>query len=382
MATIEEIRAKHKIQVAEQDVVDPEGTGLTLSEKARLAAQGALLNFSDEIAAAFRALGEETFEEAVADERSILEEARAKDGSLKYELGGAVLPALAAAPFTGGASIPVTMGRMAATGAAAGLTSAVGASEGNVVERVTDDPAGLALATGAGAVAGPAGQKVVAGGQKLVSAMAKPLRAGERMLSGKLAKPVEDEIMRIAQESNLKVDEIIDRVGKGEIIADMSDQATNAVRALYAKGAGGQIIPDAVSRRADELPADARATLQADLAPEMATGNVAKYFNQSIDEVKSAESAAYNKIFSEAADIKSNSLNLAVQEVLQNQKFIRNKVNTLLQAKGKPSLFKISKGDQVELVGDVDLETAEIVRRALTDKATSSFQKGTACNQK
>ena len=376
MATIEEIRAKHKIQVAEQDIVDPEGTDLTLSEKARLAAQGALLNFSDEIAAAFRALGEETYAEAVADERSILEEARAKEGSLKYELGGAVLPAIAAAPFTGGASIPVTMGRMAATGAAAGLTSAVGASEGDVVDRVTDDPVGLALSTGAGAVAGPAGQKVVAGGQKLVSAMAKPLRAGERMLSGKLAKPVEDEIMRIAQESNLTVDEIIDRVGKGEIIADMSDQATNAVRALYAKGAGGQIIPDAVSRRADELPADARATLQADLAPDMATGNITKYFDQSIDEVKSAESAAYNKIFSEAADIKSNSLNLAVQEVLQNQKFIRNKVNTLLQAKGKPPLFKISKGDQVELVGDVDLETAEIVRRALTDKATASFQKG------
>ena len=68
MATIEEIRAKHKIQVAEQDIVDPEGTALTLSEKARLAAQGALFNFSDEIAAAFRALGEETYAEAVADE--------------------------------------------------------------------------------------------------------------------------------------------------------------------------------------------------------------------------------------------------------------------------------------------------------------------------
>ena len=376
MATIDEIRKKHGIQVAEQDVVDPEGTGLTLSEKARLVAQGAAFNFSDEIAAAFRALGEETYEEALMDERSILEEAREKEGSLKYELGGAVLPGIVAAPFTGGASIPATTARLAAMGAAQGLTSAVGASEGDLGERLTDDPVGLALATGGGAVAGPVGQKLVSGSQKVMSTLAAPLKRGERFVSGKLSKPVEDEIMRIANESGLTPDDIVTRVAAGEIIPDMSDQAANAVRAIYAKaGSGGQVIADTVSRRADELPADAKATLQADLAPDMVSGNVSKFFDQSIDQLKKAEGAAYNKIFAETADIKSNSLNLAVQEVLQNQKFLRNQVNTLLNAKGKPPLFKVTDGT-VELLDDVDLETAEIVRRALTDKATASFKKG------
>ena len=60
---------------------------------------------------------------------------------------------------------------------------------------------------------------------------------------------------------------------------------------------------------------------------------------------------------------------------MQNQKFLRNQVNTLLNAKGKPPLFKVTDGT-VELLDDVDLETAEIVRRALTDKATASFKKG------
>ena len=376
MATIDEIRKKHGIQVTEQDVVDPEGTDLTLSEKARLVSQGALFNFSDEIAAAFRALGDETFEEALMDERSILEEAREKEGSLKYEIGGAVLPGIVAAPFTGGASIPATTARLAAMGAAQGLTSAVGASEGDLGERLTDDPVGLALATGGGAVAGPAGQKLVSVGQKVVSTLASPLKRGERFVSGKLSKPVEDEIMRIANESGLTPDDIVTRVAAGEIIPDMSDQAANAVRAIYAKaGSGGQVIADTVSRRADELPADAKATLQADLAPDMVSGNVSKFFDQSIDQLKKAEGAAYNKIFAETADIKSNSLNLAVQEVLQNQKFLRNQVNTLLNAKGKPPLFKVTDGT-VELLDDVDLETAEIVRRALTDKATASFKKG------
>ena len=120
MATIDEIRKKHGIVVNEAETVDPE-TNLTLSEKARLVAQGFGFNFSDEIIAGFRSLGDETYEEAVAEERAALDAARQKEGSLKYELGGAVLPALAAAPFTGGASIPLTLGRVAAVGAAQGL---------------------------------------------------------------------------------------------------------------------------------------------------------------------------------------------------------------------------------------------------------------------
>lgn len=374
MATIDEIRAKHGIVVNEAETVDPE-TDLTLSEKARLFAQGFGFNLSDEVIAGFRSLGDETYEEAVAAERAALDTARSKEGSLKYELGGAIVPALAAAPFTGGASVPLTLGRLAATGAVQGFTSALGAGEGDIVERVTDDPAGLALATGLSAVAGPAGQKVVSGGQKVVSVLASPLKRGERIISGKLAKPVEDEVMRIADEAGLTVDDIVRRVGEGEIIADMSEQATNAVRALYAKGAGGQIIPDVISRRADELPADAKATLQADLVPDAATGNVTKYFDQSIADLKAAEGGAYNSIFAKSANVKSNSLNLGVQEVLQNQKFLRNKVNALLSAKNKPPLFEIVEG-QVKLLDDVDLETAEIVRRALADKTSATFQKG------
>ena len=380
MATIEEIRAKHKIEVAEQDAVDPEGTDLTLSEKARLAAQGALFNFSDEITAAFRALGEETYEEAVADERSKLELAREKDGSLKYEIGGAILPGVLSAPFTGGASIPATVGRVATIGAAQGLTSAIGAREGNIADRVTEDPGQLAVATGLSAAAGPAGSVASKVATKGVDVLATPIKkivgGTERAINQRLAKPVEDELIRIANSSDLKVDEIIARIRAGEIIPDMTEQSQNAVRALYAKsGEGGQVIADAISRRADELPATARATLQADLVPEIATGNVTKFFDESVASLKKAEGQAYDEIFESSVGKTSNSLNLAVQEVLQNQKFLRNKVNTLLAAKNKPPLFKIVEG-KVELLEDVDLETAEIVRRALSDKASATFKGG------
>jgi hypothetical protein len=68
------------------------------------------MNFSDEFFAMVRsAVGDETYEEAVKDEREKLKKAQDKPGSLKYEIGGAMAPALALAPFTGGSSIPATV---------------------------------------------------------------------------------------------------------------------------------------------------------------------------------------------------------------------------------------------------------------------------------
>ena len=129
-----------------------------------------------------------------------------------------------------------------------------------------------------------------------------------------------------------------------------------------------------MSRRADELPAQARATIQADLAPDAITGNITKWFGKKAADIERAEGAAYNKIFAEGVE-PSNSLNLAVEELLQGQKFLRNKVNALMAANRKPPLFEVVEG-QVKLLDNIDLETAEIVRRALKDKATSSFQTG------
>ena len=378
MATVDEVKEKLEGQILSESQSREEG--LTTLDRIRLMSQGAAFNFSDEMIAAIRAMGAETYEEAVAAERAALESARAKEGSLKYELGGAVAPGLLLAPFTGGASIPATTARLATIGAAQGLGSAVGAREGNIADRITDDPGQLAVATGLSAAAGPAGKvasKIVTKGADVVTSPVRSLiGAGERAINQRLAKPVEDELIRIANSSGLTVDEIIARVRAGEIIPDMTEQSANAVRALYAaSGEGGQVIAEAVSRRAGELPDAARAALQSDLVPNIATGNVTKFFDKSIASLKKAEGEAYDEIFEASVGKTSNSLNLAVQEVLQNQKFLRNKVNTLLAAKNKPPLFKVVEG-KVELLDDVDLETAEIVRRALNDKASATFKGG------
>jgi hypothetical protein len=385
MSTLEEIRKKHNIEASQSIDID-EKSGLTLSDKARLVAQGGLFNFSDEGIAYFRSLLGEEYETALAEERARLADARSKEGSTKYEIGGAIIPALAAAPFTGGASIPLTVARLAALGGTQALVAGVGAREGDVVERLTKDPEMLAVETAAGAVAGPALAKGVKYGGKLVKAIAKPSRIAGRALTGRLSLPVENEVRRLARDvygadvpEDVAFARIVERIGKGEIFPDISQRAATDVAGLYnLSGSGGQTIANVITRRAEELPADARATMRADLTPEVVTGNITKWFGKSVDDIKKAESASYKKIFSAEDDLPLNSwwnLNLGVREALQNQKFLRNKVNALMAAENKPPLFKIVDGE-VRLLNSVDLETAEIVRRALSDKSTAAWRSG------
>jgi len=192
--------------------------GLTFSDRARLLAQGALMNFSDEFFAMVRsALGGETYEEALGEEREALKKAQEKEGSLKYEIIGATAPALALAPFTAGTSIPATVGRYAigtggklmTQGAIQGGTSALGRQEGDT------DFVDVGLSTAGGAVANPLLQKV---GGKLVEGIGKISEPIIRRIKGQLAKPVEDELARIANASGYTTDEIIEQIASGKTI--------------------------------------------------------------------------------------------------------------------------------------------------------------------
>ena len=89
--------------------------------RARLLAQGATLGFADELIARARSLSPNvTYDEAVSDERSALEKSREQFPvqSIAYEIGGALVPGLLAAPFTGGTSLAPAAARATALGAA------------------------------------------------------------------------------------------------------------------------------------------------------------------------------------------------------------------------------------------------------------------------
>ena len=79
------VRAERGIVVVPESEIDPE-TGLTMSDRAKLAATGLLFNYADEAIAGIKALSPNvTYNDALAEERAQIKAAQAKDGSLKYE---------------------------------------------------------------------------------------------------------------------------------------------------------------------------------------------------------------------------------------------------------------------------------------------------------
>ena len=199
-------------------------------------------------------------------------------------------------------------------------------------------------------------------------------------LGSKLAKPVQDEVMRIVEGSGLSVDEILMRIKNGEIFPDMSESALTELRGYAAQGGKGQeIIDEALRRRSKTLKTDVVETLQRDLVPDTPTGNISMAFNKNIKELKAAESKAYDELFKYAEvnlPIGPNSapaLNSVVEELLQDFKFLRPKVNAILTAKKLPPIFKVADG-KLTLTRALDLETVEQMRRALANRVDKGFK--------
>jgi hypothetical protein len=358
-----------------------EEQNLDFGDRVRLGMQGASLNTSDEIGALARSVfGSGTYKDYLADERSELESARSKPGSLKYEIGGAFVPALAAAPFTGGTSIPLNLVRATTLAGAEGLAAGLGAREGDILERFGDRPISLGAETVASALMGPVAGKLMEGGQKLFSAVATPAKAMTRALMGRPAEAVETEVRRIASTvyPNLPPEvgfaKIVEEIRQGKIFPDLSEGAAVHTAGLVGTSSkGGEVIRDVVEDRADKFPSQARKSLQEDLVPENPQGNIVRVMNETTDELKKAEGAAYKRIFTDVDLPPSTELNRAVLNLTKMGKSNLNELEELIAARRLPPLFKKNDQGVLELTRNVSLEDGEILRRALQDSADSAF---------
>jgi len=353
--------------------------------RARLLAQGATLGFADELIARARSLSPNvTYDEAVADERSALEKSREQFPvqSIAYEVGGAFVPGLIAAPFTGGTSLLPSIGRAtaltttrvapsllraAAVGAGESAVYAVGSGDG---EATSSD---IAKDATIGLIANPAAQKAFQLAAVTLKSLVRPFFKGKR------ATAVENEIMRIVESTGEPVESIIDRVRNGEIIADMSPVVATELRAIYAKGGkGAQAISDKLIDRSGRLRDETIENIQSDLAPMAPKGNVQMAISKKAKELEKAESNAYQEIFDNSLPMGSNSVTAVsstIRDALQDFPQLRSMVNGILKAKRLPPVFSV-KEKQVELIRQLDLETVEVVRRALKDRVSKSFNSG------
>ena len=240
-----------------------EETGLTMMDRVQLIADGALMGWSDEAYAKFASLlGDRPYEEIVRDIRISLEQAKQKDGSFKYQLGGAFLPVLVTLPF-GSATAPLSFGRLAVYGGATGLTTAVGdqPSFGDM------NPVEIGIETAISTVASPTLAKAVnLGGTAIKKVVEK---------SGGLSKRVEDKLMEVVEASGESKESIIEAVLAGKTIPEISDQMALNIRTVYAKSPeAGKIISDSVEKRFTDKPKIVTDKIQKGLSKGAPEGNV------------------------------------------------------------------------------------------------------------
>jgi hypothetical protein len=287
--------------------------------------------------------------------------------STATELLGAAGTGLAFAPFTGGASVPATLGRAMATSGAQGLASGFLSAEGDLSQRAAGGLTGAAT----GAVLGPVFQKAVEGVGFTADRVTDWAR---RNMGGRGSRAVETEIQRLAKTSGLTNDEIVDRIARGEIMAE-NETLRTAVRALYSQGGeAGNILREALTVRPEAFRRSAQTLMQQTLTPGV-DKSVLRSMKMSDDAAKAAERQAYKQAFEQGGVI-SPELTLAFGEAIKKVPNVVENINRNYRAEtGKKNFFEVVDG-KVRFDKGATLEDFEIARRALRDEADQAYRSG------
>lgn len=344
------------------------------TQRLRTMAQGASMGSSDEMEAAVRSLFPgQTFGGALEDVRGKLgayKESRPVE-SLAYEAGGAVLPGLALAPFTGGTSLGVTvpsLGRVAAVSGLQGGITGFNTGEGDVFDRLSRVPGGAMT----GAIAGPAAQTLVKGGGGLVNGV---IDFARRRFGDKPARAVEVELQRLASESGMTTDEIINSIASGSIMAENAT-LREAVRGLYTKGgAASTTIGRSLSQRPAALREQSMRDLQTGLFP--ASGqNVLAARRVTEDDLKAAESLLYNQAFEQGGVVTKPLLD-AFATSMQRSPAARQNVNEVLMAEtGARPFYRVLQDGSIEYTRTPTLQEMELARRGIQQTVNQMFTAG------
>lgn len=358
------------------------------TQRTRAFAQGVTFGFADELEARARALATgQTYEEALEEIRAKLkgyQEARPGE-AFGYEMAGAVAPALAAAPFTGGTGTAAILAQRGATGAAAKTLGVAapssirgalgyGAAQGALTGVGTGETAEERAIGGAiGGVAGGAlGGAMQAAAPYVTGVATGVVDYARRKLGGRGSKAVENEIQRLAAESGMSVDEIVQGVADGTIMAE-NKSLQRAVRGFYTSGGEAATrIEQAMTARPQATRQEAMQEIQQYLS-DVGDPNIARAMRADEEAAKVLERRAYEPFKEQIATAEVvDELKEAVKAVPQAAAAL----NKIYRSKtGEKPFVSIKKG-VVDFADDVTVEQAEVVRRTLSNLASREFKTG------
>lgn len=360
----------------------------------RAGAQGLTFGLSDEmiagatnpISAMRSAFGDEAggagYTERLGQERGRLEAYR-RDYPIESagaELGGAVVPALAATVLSGGTATPATGPVLARAlqaapslikqGAAYGGLYGFGTAEGGPMERLQ----GAATGAGVGAVVSPvmgaATYPLVAGASQLTD-------AARRVFGNRGGKAVEAELQRLAEGTGLSVDEIAQRVASGEIMAENATLRMTT-RALMSRGGQGEtMVRSVMERRPPQKRAEAMEEIQSYLSTT-ADDNVLRGQRMSQEAVKASEQASYRQLFEQGGGgpVPASAVT-ALSDVFERLPGAAKELAAFVRADTKTApYFTVADDGVVTFNRQPTLQEAEITRRFVAGKKNEAFSQG------
>jgi hypothetical protein len=353
------------------------------TQRLRSMAQGATLTGADEAEAYLRSMTGENYESALADIRSKTKayQQQAPLESLGYEALGGLLATGATTMATGGTAAPATIPQAAmsiapvvrgligtsALGGLYGGTTGFLSGEGDVYERLSKVPGGVTT----GAIVAPAVKGAITGTGMLVD---KVTDFARRLVGGRGAKVVETELQRLAGDTGLTTDEIIDRIARGEIMAENATLAA-AVRGLYAQGGkASTTLMSSLTRRPEELRTSVLTDMQKTLAGQ--EGNVLQQFKLNDKQLKQIESEAYKDAFGTGGVIDSTLLQSVTDALKRSPSAVKDINDIYIAQTGKKPFFSFDKSGNINFNRTPTLEDAEVIRRGIQTSVDQAYQTG------
>jgi len=352
------------------------------SQKLRTFAQGLSFGFGDELEAVARSAFTGRDYNEVRDEirQKIKSYQDANPGeALTMEVLGSIAPTAAAFLIPGAqpaaaaqaSRTATSLGRLATREAGMGALTGVGISEEESLGGMAQD----ALIGGTtSAVLAP----IARVGTERIGSIGSDVfdwirsNVGERPSQAAFA-----EIQRLAEGTGKTVDEIVQDIADGKIMAENRTLAA-AVRAIRSKGdragtSAGTITEGLMERRGRTADVASQAVEKELGVTGASSRNVFQAINAEDEALEALERSGYKAVFGANREL-APELATDLREILKKYPNIQSELNQYYRESG--SLVPLFKGDTGELARMPSLEDAEIAYRLLRDEAGALYQTG------
>ena len=352
---------------------------VTPTQAIRQTLQGLSLYNADEVEARLRSIAGEDYDTALADIRSKLQmyQQDYPSQAMAYEVAGGLVPAIVTTILTKKPSPAAikffpNLAKVTGIGSAFGGAAGYGASE---QENLSGQLKDVAIGAGTGGLVGAGLYTTGAGVSKLAEGI---ISTAARVFGQRGRQLVNNEIQRIAAETGLTPDEIVEKIIAGEILAE-NPTVRQVVRAYRSEGGTpATTIYEGMSGRPEQTSAAAMDVIESGLGAGMRR-NVVATARAADDVLLKKERKEYEQAYKVAGDATQSVIDAMTEVIARFPQAGRKLFETFRSETGKDPFFVVDQSTgNVRFKMLPTMRDAETLRRTVKAEADKLIEKGGA----